>query len=112
MFLVEMKEQRSTITDRSPSLIPGRNMLPMEVTTIHERMKKRGLSRMRWTAALVMDHPPDLINAALETLIKDRYELPAFSTLDRLAGEVRTQIQGAGNPQAYTPYCYPYFPVC
>jgi hypothetical protein len=43
-------------------------------------------------AALVMDHPPDLINAALETLIKDCYELPAFSTLDRLAGEVRTQV--------------------
>ena len=39
-------------------------------------------------AALVMDHPSDLINAALETLIKDYYELPAFSTLDRLAGEV------------------------
>jgi hypothetical protein len=43
-------------------------------------------------AALVMDHPPDLINAALETLIKDCYELPAFSTLDRLASEVRTQV--------------------
>ena len=43
-------------------------------------------------AALVMDHPSDLINAALETLIKDYYELPAFSTLDRLAGEVRTQV--------------------
>ena len=43
-------------------------------------------------AALVMDHPPDLINAALETLIKDCHELPAFSTLDRLAGEVRTQV--------------------
>ncbi len=43
-------------------------------------------------AAQVMDHPPDLINAALETLIKDCYELPAFSTLDRLAGEVRTQV--------------------
>jgi len=43
-------------------------------------------------AALVMDHPSDLINAALETLIKNCYELPAFSTLDRLAGEVRTQV--------------------
>lgn len=39
-----------------------------------------------------MDHPPDLINAALETLIKDRYELPAFSTLDRLVGEVWTEV--------------------
>jgi hypothetical protein len=43
-------------------------------------------------AALVMDHPPDLINAELETLIKDCYELPTFSTLDRLAGEVRIQV--------------------
>src|SRR2546430_14345594 len=31
-------------------------------------------------AALVMDHPTDLINAALETLLKDRYETAAIST--------------------------------
>jgi hypothetical protein len=39
-----------------------------------------------------MDNPADLINVALETLIKERYELPGFSTLDRLARHVRTLV--------------------
>lgn len=40
-------------------------------------------------AAQAKDHPADLINIAIEELIKERYELPAFSTLDRLVGHVR-----------------------
>ena len=36
-------------------------------------------------AAEVMEHPADLINVGIETLVKERYELPAFSTLDRKA---------------------------
>ena len=35
-------------------------------------------------AAVVMEHPADLLNVAIEELVKERYELPAFSTLDRL----------------------------
>jgi hypothetical protein len=41
-------------------------------------------------AAEVMDHPADLINVSIEELVKQRYELPAFSTLDRLAGNIRS----------------------
>lgn len=37
----------------------------------------------------VMDHPTDLINVAVETLVKESYELPAFSTLERLAKHLR-----------------------
>jgi Domain of unknown function (DUF4158) len=40
-------------------------------------------------AAQAKDHPADLINIAIEALVKERYELPAFSTLDRLVGHVR-----------------------
>nr|WP_254904535.1 DUF4158 domain-containing protein [Bacillus thuringiensis] len=45
-----------------------------------------------YNASHVMDHPPDLINVAIEELIKERYELPAFSTLDRLVRRVRTLV--------------------
>ncbi|MEH7754733.1 Tn3 family transposase [Bacillus toyonensis] len=45
-----------------------------------------------YKAAHVMDHPPDLINVAIEELIKGHYELPAFSTLDRLVRRVRTLV--------------------
>lgn len=40
-------------------------------------------------AAFTKDHPADLINVAIEELIKSRFELPAFSTLDQLATTVR-----------------------
>jgi TnpA family transposase len=47
-------------------------------------------------AAWVKNHPPDLINVALERLVQAGLELPAFSTLDamesRIRGEVNTQI--------------------
>lgn len=45
-------------------------------------------------AAAVMDNPPDLINVGIEQLVKDRLELPAFSTLDRLGRRIRTLVNG------------------
>jgi hypothetical protein len=43
-------------------------------------------------SAYTMSDPADLINVAIESLIANRYELPTFSTLDRLAGHVRQQV--------------------
>jgi hypothetical protein len=43
-------------------------------------------------AAQVMDNPADLINVAIEELIKERCELPAFSTLDRLVRRIKTLV--------------------
>jgi TnpA family transposase len=40
-------------------------------------------------AAYTMSDPADLINLAIEPLIQQRFELPAFSTLDRLVMYVR-----------------------
>lgn len=45
-------------------------------------------------AAAVMDNPADLINVAIEQLVRDRIELPAFSALDRLARRIRTLANG------------------
>lgn len=45
-----------------------------------------------YDAAQTMDNPADLINVALETLVKERFELPAFSTLDRMARRVRVVV--------------------
>ena len=39
-----------------------------------------------------MSDPADLINVAIEPLVEHRFELPAFSTLDRLVGRVRHQV--------------------
>jgi len=44
------------------------------------------------TTAAVMDNPADLINVAMEELVRLRYELPAFSTLEHLVENVRTAV--------------------
>src|SRR5450755_4079397 len=44
------------------------------------------------SAAEVMNNPPDLINVALELLVKASLELPAFSTLDEIASRVRREV--------------------
>ncbi len=44
------------------------------------------------TAALTMSDPADLINVAIDTLVKANVELPAYSTLDRFVGHVRQQV--------------------
>jgi TnpA family transposase len=43
-------------------------------------------------AAQVMNNPADLINVAIEKLVKERYELPAYSTLDTMVQRIRTQV--------------------
>ena len=43
--------------------------------------------------ARVRTSPADLTNAAIECLVSARIELPALSTLRRLAGNVNEQVQ-------------------
>ncbi|MFF6851766.1 DUF4158 domain-containing protein [Streptomyces antimycoticus] len=43
-------------------------------------------------AALVKNNPPDLINVALEELVRATCELPAFRTLDEMAARVRREV--------------------
>ena len=43
-------------------------------------------------AAHTMSDPADLINVAIEKLIEQRFELPAFSTLNRLIGHIRGEV--------------------
>ncbi len=50
------------------------------------------ISETVYQSALVMDNPADLINVAIEVLVKDRYELPGFNTLDRLVCRIRTRV--------------------
>ncbi len=44
------------------------------------------------TAALTMERPADLINVAIEQMLHEHYELPAFTTLDSLAHRIRRVI--------------------
>ena len=42
--------------------------------------------------AQVKNHPPDLINVALEVLVRESLELPGFSTLNEIAARVRAEV--------------------
>ena len=55
----------------------------------YSSVAKQVATRAIEAAVGVMDHPTDLINVAVETLVKESYELPAFSTLERLAKHLR-----------------------
>ena len=52
-------------------------------------------------SAQVMDNPADLINVAIEVLVKERYELPGFNTLDRLVCGIRNRVNQQIFSQVY-----------
>jgi TnpA family transposase len=58
----------------------------------YDKAGQRLIATLVAEAAQVKDHPADLINVAIEELVKERYELPAFSTLDRLIGHIRSMV--------------------
>jgi hypothetical protein len=43
-------------------------------------------------SAYRMDNPADLINVAIEELVKEHYELPGFNTLERLVNHLRNEV--------------------
>ncbi|NER31505.1 MAG: Tn3 family transposase [Symploca sp. SIO1C4] len=63
----------------------------LDISPYNEKGQKLAASAIS-QAAEVKDHPADLINVAIEELVKERYELPAFSTLDRLVGHIRSVV--------------------
>jgi len=52
--------------------------------------------------AEVKNHPPDLINVALEVMVRESLELPAFSTLNEIAARVRAEVNAAMFAQVVT----------
>ena len=63
----------------------------LNISPYNDRGQELAAIAIKNTAS-VRDHPADLINVAIEELVRQRYELPAFSTLDRLAGHVRSIV--------------------
>lgn len=49
-------------------------------------------ARVMGEAVLTMDDPADLVNASVKESAKERFELPAFTTLDRMARHVRRMV--------------------
>ena len=45
-----------------------------------------------WKTAQTMNNPPDIINVIIEELVHNRYELPSFGVLDRIARHARASV--------------------
>lgn len=58
----------------------------------YDKAGQRLIAALVAEATEVKDHPADLINVAIEELVKERYELPVFSTLDRLIRHIRSMV--------------------
>ncbi len=56
-----------------------------------EKMLKN-LEKFIYNSARVKDDPVDIINTAIAEIIKKKYELPAFSTINGIAIRIRTKI--------------------
>lgn len=66
----------------------------LDVTSYGKAARHQAALAIR-EAAHRMDRPADLINVAIEMLVKERFELPAFSTLDTLVSRVRALVNTA-----------------
>jgi len=70
---------RDAIRDRLGSRPFSHGGRPIVIGTVHR-------------VAQTMSDPADLISASVEALAKERIELPAYGTLDRLVGSLRQEI--------------------
>src|ERR1700742_4581651 len=66
----------------------------MKVTYDSARVREVAEQAIR-KAVQAKDNPADLINVALEELVRARCELPGYTTLDALAATVRTEVNNA-----------------
>ena len=61
----------------------------------YESAEVRGIAEAAIRAAAqTKDNPADLINVALEELVHARRELPGYTTLDKMAAKIRTEVNG------------------
>ena len=69
----------------------------MKVTYDPARVRQVAERAIR-KAAQAKDNPADLINVALEELVRARCELPGYTTLDAMAATIRTEVNSAFYP--------------
>lgn len=76
-----------------PTLSRHRKAIRAYLQVIPFNQKGRELiTKIVEESALRMDNPADLINVAIEELIKKCYELPGFNTLDRLVSHLKNEV--------------------
>jgi TnpA family transposase len=94
---VEVVEDRVGPLGRQPdrTIRRCRELVREYTGAVWDPQRVRGVAESAMRAALLSkDNPADVINVALEALSGRGCELPAYSTLDRLAATLRTEVNG------------------
>ncbi|BAQ63191.1 mobile element protein (plasmid) [Geminocystis sp. NIES-3708] len=76
-----------------------------------EEIGKEYLAEKIRDKAYLMGNPADLINVGIEELVKERYELPSFSFLEREINRIRTQVHNLIYQQVYTQLSLEYIKI-
>jgi hypothetical protein len=87
---VELEQAAERTAKRYRELVRAR----MKVTYDTARVRQIAEQAIR-KAVQAKDNPADLINVALEELVRARCELPGYTTLDAMATAIRTEVNAA-----------------
>lgn len=90
---LHLREDRSFNYQYSPTLSRHKKAIRSYLQVIPFNQKGKALiTKVIIESASRMDNPADLINVAIEEVVKERYELPGFNTLDRLVNHLRKEV--------------------
>jgi TnpA family transposase len=91
--VLNLPEEMSLNNRYPPTLSRHRKAIRayLQVTPFNQKGREL-ITKIIDESALRMDNPADLINVAIEELIKNRYELPGFNSLDRLVNYLKNEV--------------------
>jgi hypothetical protein len=91
--LLEQDESVQPRHDSVRTAARERNFIRERLGVVYDMEKARQVAAAAIREAVqTKDNPADLINVALEKLVKARMELPGYSTLDEMASAIRTEV--------------------
>lgn len=91
--VLELPDEVAAETDADRTAKRHRQFVREHLGVKYEAAKARAVAEAAVrTAVRTKDNPADLINVALEELVRARCELPGYTTLDALAATIRTEV--------------------
>jgi hypothetical protein len=92
---IELTEDVDAETDADRTAKRHREFVRKYLGVTYESAKVRSVAEKAIREAVqTKDNPADLINVALEELVRERCELPGYTTLDAMTATIRTEVNG------------------
>ncbi|MEU9005376.1 DUF4158 domain-containing protein [Streptomyces sp. NPDC048551] len=91
--LLELGAQVEPRHDSTRTAARQRDFVRERLGVVYDPEKARQVAEAAlYEAVQTKDNPADLINVALEKLVKARLELPGYTTLDEMTSAIRTEV--------------------